>query len=155
MSHFGHSWKIGCRRHQNRWKISRFFRISFRFHLGQMCKKFQLDRIPFTMEKMSLNMKWRGWYFFTRVFPKCTSITISLYSGINHSSIRFFFSTYVMYRSEGYFLKISLISMQQFGSNDQLKKRYNSRGLAAEEVTLASRSLSPHLPAKRVKIQKK
>ena len=62
--------------------------FSLLIHLGHMCKKFQVNRITFTMEKVSSNTQRQAQDFSSRIFPFCTRGNKCLCCDVNFKDIR-------------------------------------------------------------------
>ena len=86
--------------------------LSLQLHLGHTCKKFQVNRITFTMEKVSSNMQRQARDFFARVFPFCTRGMKYLCCDVNPWYIQLFLSQLRPQCPEGYSLLISSLSVQ-------------------------------------------
>ena len=93
--------------------------ISLQLHLGHTCKKFQVNRIMFTMEKVSSIMHRQAHDFFSRVFPFCTRSKKQLCCDVNFYDIQFFFSQFRPQFPGCYTSFIALLSVQQFRCSNQ------------------------------------
>ena len=93
--------------------------ISLQFRKGQVCKKFQANRITFTMEKVSSNTQRQAHDFSSRIFPFCTRGNKCLRCDVNFKDIRLVLLQLLWQWPEAYTLFISLLFAQQFRCSNQ------------------------------------